>query len=1170
MRIQEIEIDNFKSFARPTKIPFLDGFTAITGPNGSGKSNIIDSVLFGLGLSSTRTMRAEKLTDLIHLGSRRREARVTLRFGDGQGQTLSVGRRLRETDSGYQSTYYLDGKACTLGELHATLALHNVSPNGYNVVMQGDVTRIVTMTPFERRKIIDEIAGVAEFDTRVAQAQSELSKVDDQEQASALLATEIADRLKVLAGERDHALKYQAIREERSALDRIQQLTQAWEFQEKVRGLEDTISASRDRELLLNARIVEAEGEVASRKAAYDELQARIQDLGARELDALGATIQETRATIASEQATSGVLASRRQELDRADAREGEARVQELTRGEDIEARRRTAAADLVRHGQEITEAHAIWKAAHDELAKLYADHTEVADKATGLRKELNELKDRYNERFRNRLQLDDESHRAEERQSNVRTGLETDRESRKSLSKERDTLDADMAGDRETLALVEHERNEIARRYAEATELLKTLERERDQARDRLYRAEATWRSASEGGMGRAVDTVLQANLRGVHGTLAMLGEVEAEYSVALEIAAGGRLRNLVVEDDSVAARGIELLKQARAGRATFLPLNKLADPRRLAPTGLPGFIGYAVHLVKFESRFTPAFHHAFGDTVIVRDLDHARPHMGKYRMVTLDGELLEKSGAMTGGSDGKGGGVRFLASLQRDVDEAREFHDTQNRRYERQKQLVSALEGDALKAIERQRSAKESLRERELELADRQRRLTEVENRIQQGENFDTQLCEILADLARKHEAMQDGLFELEDRQNQLELEISDIDELLENDRVQELASQVDAHDYTVKRLEGLRAQAEHTLKGFELEQHAHLEAMQRLDASAGDRLTEREELVSKRQALEATLRDLQTTLAQQELDQAALKQRLGHFQQEREQLWSAQRDAERQVQDLVRERDRLVDGQGTVRQQIDTLRQELTRLEEALWADGLELPSEPPSDRSLDEVRRHIQRLDARMREMEPVNMLAIAAHDREANRLAELEQRLGRLTEERLALLKRIMEISQQKKAAFMKVYDQIAGHFSEIFAELAAGTGNLRLENPEDPFAGGLILQAQPKDKPMQRLEAMSGGEKSLTALAFLFSFQRTNPAPFYAFDEVDAALDGANADRLAAMVKQQTAHAQCIVISHRRPMLERSDQTIGISARQDGITRVLGVRWAEQQEATNA
>ncbi|MEB3188674.1 MAG: chromosome segregation protein SMC [bacterium] len=1170
MRIQEIEIDNFKSFARPTKIPFLDGFTAITGPNGSGKSNIIDSVLFGLGLSSTRTMRAEKLTDLIHLGSRKREARVTLRFGDGQGQSLTVARRLRETESGYQSTYYLDGKACTLGELHATLALHNVSPNGYNVVMQGDVTRIVTMTPFERRKIIDEIAGVAEFDTRVAQAQVELSKVDEQEQASALLATEIGDRLKVLAGERDHALKYQALRDERSGLERTLQLTQAWELQEKVRGLEDTISASREREQVLIGRIAEAEAEVGRRKAAYDELQTRIQDLGARELDALGTAIQETRAAIASEQATAGVLETRRQELDRTEAREAEARALEIARGTSIDDRRRTAETDLARHTLEIQEAHAVWQAAHDELAKLYSDHTEVAERATSLRRELNEVKDLYNERVRTRLQLVDENRRAEDRQTQVRQGLETDREARKHLARERDTLDADLASDRETLTLVETERHEIARRFAEATEQLKTLEQDRDRARDRLYRAEATLRSASEGGMGRAVDTILQAQMRGVHGTLAMLGEVEPEYAVALEIAAGGRLRNLVVEDDGVAARGIELLKQSRAGRATFLPLNKLPSPRRLAPTGLPGFIGYAVHLVKHDARFAAAFHHALGDTVIVRDLDHARPYMGQYRMVTLDGELLEKSGAMTGGSDGKGGGVRFLASLQREVDEAREFHDTQVRRHERQKQLVTALEGDAQRAIERQRTTKDGMRERELELADRTRRLGELETRLQQGEALDTQLVAALADLASKQEALREEMFSLEDRQNQLELEISDIDELLENDRVQELASQVDAHDYTVKRLEGLRGQTEHALKGLELEQQAHLEALGRLDASAGERLSEREDLTTRRQALEATLRDLQTTLSRQELEQAALKERLGHFQQEREQLWNAQREAESQVLQLVRERDRLVDGQGTVRQQIDALRLELGKLEEALWADGLELPTEPPSERSLDEVKRHMHRLDQRMREMEPVNMLAIQAHDREAARLSELEQRLGRLTEERLALLQRIEDISQQKKAAFMKVYDQIAGHFSTIFAELAAGTGNLRLENPEDPFSGGLILQAQPKDKPMQRLEAMSGGEKSLTALAFLFSFQRTNPAPFYAFDEVDAALDGANADRLAAMVKKQTTHAQCIVISHRRPMLERSDQTIGISARQDGITRVLGVRWAEQQEAANA
>ena len=263
MRIQEIEIDNFKSFAKPTKIPYLGGFTAISGPNGSGKSNIIDSVLFCLGLSSSRTMRAEKLTDLININNNRREAKVTIRFGDDDGQSIEVARRLRETDSGYQSTYYLNGKACTLTELHDVLALHNVSPNGYNVVMQGDVTRIVTMTPTERRKIIDEIAGVAEFDARVHEASKELDKVNEQEDRSGLLLTEIAERLVQLQSERDHALKYQALRSERDRLEALTRLSAVWDLRRQIDGLMDVVAASEDKRMALEGQIAAAQARLA-------------------------------------------------------------------------------------------------------------------------------------------------------------------------------------------------------------------------------------------------------------------------------------------------------------------------------------------------------------------------------------------------------------------------------------------------------------------------------------------------------------------------------------------------------------------------------------------------------------------------------------------------------------------------------------------------------------------------------------------------------------------------------------------------------------------------------------------------------------------------------------------------------------------------------------------
>lgn len=1162
MRIKEIEIDNFKSFGKPTRIPFLEGFTAISGPNGSGKSNIIDSVLFCLGLSNSRTMRAEKLTDLININNERREAKVTIRFGGEAGEAIEVARRLRENDSGYVSTYYLNGKACTLTELHDVLAMHNVSPNGYNVVMQGDVTRIVTMTPTERRKIIDEIAGVAEFDHRVQQASKELEKVNEQEDKSALILNEIAERLVQLQSERDHALKYQNLRGERDRLEALTKLCVAWDMRQKIAGLMDVVSAADERQATLQLTIDEAKTFLAARQAEYAEISSQIQQKGEDELLLLQAQLEETKGQIERERSAREFLEQQRGELWRLDARDLEAVERHKAKLEDLALREQAAKDRQVRHREDIAAAHETWQKAHDELSALYATNEETAKKGTELRRELNEVKDKYNELWREKVRIEDASHRTTDKLEAWKTELATHRESIKGLEKEAALLQAEVNDYQESIQDHEKERQHIASRYAQALEEVQTLSNLADRARDAYYRADATFKAAGEGSFGRAVEAVLSAGLKGVHGTLAQLGSVNEQYSQALEIAAGAKLRNVVVDDDSVAARGIEILKSQRAGRATFLPLNKLQPPRRLMPTGEEGFIGYAVNLVTFDAKYAAAFHFAFGETVVVRDMACARPHIGRYRMVTLDGELLERSGAMTGGSDGKGAGLRFTASLAKDLEDAKREFERALSKLAGQNAIKEAIEQDAEKSKEQQRYCQDQIRSKQFELQDRTRRIQALHDQIVQLESQIAIESTEFEGIEERLEGFQSNLFLLEDRQNQLELEISDIDELLDNERVGELSSLVDSHDFNVKRLETLINNCEHELKGLVLEVTNSQEAITRIQEEIDRRKAEFESLELKAKNSTATLAACQDKLAALERERDALRDRIGALQLDRERKAEEVRAAERKVAERERELDRLLEGVAMTREQAESLKPQLQALEDDLWLNGIEPPQSAPAEQSTEELRRQITRLEGRMREMEPVNMLAIEAFDREASRQADLQEKVAKLREERLTILTRIEEIALQKKTSFMKAYDEMATNFAEIFAELAAGTGYLQLENPEDPFDGGLIIRAQPKDKRMQRLEAMSGGEKSLTALAFLFSFQRYMPAPFYAFDEVDAALDGVNAERLAVMVKKQTAHAQCIVISHRRPMLERSDQTIGISARQDGVTRVLGVKWA--------
>ncbi|MNK70514.1 Chromosome partition protein Smc [compost metagenome] len=1179
MRIKEIEIDNFKSFARPTKIQFLEGFTAITGPNGSGKSNVIDSVLFCLGLSNSKALRAEKLTDLINHNTGKREAKVTIRFGGGkpgavteaasakeaapgaEEETLEVARRIRENDNGYVSTYYLNGKTCTLTELHDTLLRFKVSPAGYNVVMQGDVSRIITMTATERRKIIDEVAGVAEFDARVNQAQKELDKVNEQEDKFALILTEITERLVQLQGERDHALKYKTLREERDRLEALCKLSVVWDLKAKIAGLEEMITSAAAREEQLLAAVREAQGVLEVKQGEYEALSEQIRQKGEDDLLALQTQLEETKGQIERERSAREFLNTQRADLERLSERDEEQIERHNARLEDLDDRRKDAVERRQRYEEDLVKAKLTYEEANKELESLYASHQESAKKGAELRARYNAVKDRYNEVWREKLRIEDSSHRATERIDAWKAELATHQDGIKGLSKEIEGLQGSVEEFQTRLKEDEKDLAAIGDRQRQAQSDLAEFEASANKARDAYFRADAKMKASEEGSFGRAVETILNAGIQGVHGTLAQLGSASEEYASALEVAAGGKLRFIVVDDDRIAARCIELLKERRAGRATFLPLNKLQAPRRLVPTGEDGVIGYAVNLVEFDSKYAAAFHHAFGDTLIVRHMDYARPLMGKHRMVTLDGDLLERSGAMTGGSDGRTSSLRFTASIAKELEEAKEVFEAALKRLARRKELIETIgkDGEAIKL--RQRESQDGIREKQFELADRQRRIQQIRDQIV-GIEGQMALAETEHEgVDAKLNVLEEQLAKLDEEQVDLELAISDIDELIDDARVEELSSTVNRHDFTVKQLESNRNNCDFTLKEIQLEEESINQAIAQLTEELARRKEAFVELEAKAQTIDATLKACADTLNALERQRDAMRERLGQLQVERERKAEEVRQAEKVVADKQKDMDRLMEGVNATRAQVQELSPQLAEMENELWLAGIEPPQEAPAPVPTEELKRQISRLEGRMRDMEPVNMLAIEAFDRESARQADLHEKVDKLREERLSILERIEQISLQKKTSFMMAFDQVSSNFSDIFSELAAGSGMLVLENPEDPFDGGLIIRAQPKDKKMQRLEAMSGGEKSLTALAFLFAFQRYQPAPFYAFDEVDAALDGVNAERLAVMLQTQAQVAQCIVISHRRPMLERSDQTIGISARTDGATRVLGVKW---------
>ena len=309
LRIKEIELDNFKSFGKPTVIPLLNGFTTISGPNGSGKSNIIDSLLFALGLSLTRSMRAERLPDLLNNLSGRNEARVVVRFTNENGVELEISRRIRVKDNGYTSTYTLNGRNSTLSEVHDELTKYNVSPTGFNVIMQGDVTGIVTMSATERRKIIDELAGVAEFDRRIEQARQELEAVGEQIEHQKIIMVEILQRLDVLRTDRDQALKYLELKSEKEAVEKSLVFAKVHDLEKKIACELAELEKLDAKEQTLLEVMEQAERTLLTLKSELSEIEREIREKGGNEQLLLRQNLENTRGELTRQHQGNPLLA---------------------------------------------------------------------------------------------------------------------------------------------------------------------------------------------------------------------------------------------------------------------------------------------------------------------------------------------------------------------------------------------------------------------------------------------------------------------------------------------------------------------------------------------------------------------------------------------------------------------------------------------------------------------------------------------------------------------------------------------------------------------------------------------------------------------------------------------------------------------------------------------
>jgi chromosome segregation protein len=1144
LHITGLEIDNFKSFSKKTKIPFLEGFTVISGPNGSGKSNIIDSILFVLALSSSRNLRAEKLTDLINLNSGKNIAEVALEFSDG----TRIKRRIKRTGNGYYSYNYLNERLCKQSDIVDHLARHGIKPHGYNVVMQGDVTRIMEMSDFERRKIIDEIAGVSEFDAKKQQSLSELDIVRERIEREELLLLELTKRVNELKREREHALEYQKWQKD---LSFFQNCRAAAQLHEREKELASLLRSTDERRIVLTRIDADRgleENELSYLKADLKDIDDLINKKSGSDYLKLIAELEEAKSGIKLAEQT--IVRLRREKetnleaINRVymDTKRAEARVTECT--DQI----RTLSIDRTNIAMEIAAAKAQLEkfetgirqhgedteGAREDLFSLLHDLEEKKGQRSGILHQQDMLieKSRMRTTELERLtlllsQLDDEYTAKQTQLSDSGKSVNDLVADKKELDRNLSDLEGAMFAQRSTL---ERLRNEI-----------------RDNEQD-AFRLEAAQQARGESG-GRAIEAVMA--MEHVHGTIADLGKAPAEYSVALNIAAGNKLQFVVCDDDQVATDAIRYLKEERLGRVTFLPLNKLKPPA-LPPLKEPGVIDYAVNLVEYDPKYDRAFAVALGSTIVVDTLERARKLIGKYRMVTLEGELLEKSGAMTGGATKKQGMRGFGAAVDDEIFRIRAH--------------LGELSGEAatleagIKRLTEEVDKKRSTRNEIEQKIARFGMFTDEFSRRFEAITVEKQTIE--AAVSRQQEETKNGAAELALLEADLDKTTETINEI--NSRMDEIKKRLDDTNIPV-----LTEQIEKKKKEIEESERR----LRNKDGDINDAQRERQHFSArlvelgddrKRQderngQIDAEISGSNEQIVSYKSQIAALEAQQKEFSGELDELRTKRSEASQQIQDSELK---------IMKFDADNERItiEMVAIEERARALGTEVDvlknqvGELDTNLSLSEIEGKIAEADGALRRIGAVNMLAIEEYEKVQRQVGERTERKETLSRERATLIERIEKFEQMKYEAFTTAFRTIDTNFREIFARLTSGSGHLILENEEDPFAGGMTFAVQPRDKKVHLLSSLSGGEKSLTTLAFIFSIQRYIPAPFYAFDEVDMSLDGSNVERIASMITELSPHSQFVIVSLRKPMIEAAQRIMGVTLRPDKSTLVTGVK----------
>lgn len=1190
--LRALHLLGYKSFATSTTFSFGPGITAIVGPNGSGKSNIADAIRWVLGEQSLRVLRGKRTEDMIFAGSETRsrlgmaEASLTLSNENGwlpiDFAEVTITRRAYRSG---ENEYFLNGSRVRLREVQDLLAHSDLGEHTYTVIGQGLVDQALSLRPEERRVLIENAAGLGGYQDRRQRALQRLEATRANLVRTQDILQELAPRLRRLEQQAARAEEHARLTEELQSLLRLSYGYRWRQAQQALRLARQTLAQARH-------AWKEAAEAVERLEREESETRLRLQTLR----QALGEWHRESSQVHAEwEQAQreAAVLEERRHQLARQQedaARRARALEQEkaarLQRLQDLERERAAIAERLQEQQAQVEKARASLQALQARQAQARAEAERVAREATAARRRLEEAREAL---AALRTQM---AHGAE--QVRAHTEAVDDLARRAALFREKvERLHARLADLRRAREEAQAEKGRLEARLAElrgriaaAHRQLSALEAQRERLKARLD--DLARQREEMAGLYPGVRAVLQARdrLRGLLGTVASQITVPPDLERALEAALGSHLQDVIARTWADAEAAIRYLNETRAGRATFLPLDTLRPPPPLNAPAIPGVLGVASELVSAPESIAPAVRLLLNRTLVVRDLKAARTAFdrleGSFQIVTLQGEIVRSSGALTGGTDhreGRGLLAREgewkrlpaeIQALEQSIRTARE--EVQSLEGEQEGLLTRLAEveatlrehGQSLEALQEQAQAQEA----QVQALQREREWHEAQKRQAEAQ---------VAGARAEEEERKAALEAAQEALARLEAEWERLQDTLDEGETADLSRQVSLLEAQAHVLEGDRAAAERILEaaGREI---ASLEAQQR----------EREE---RARSLAQEIAGLDERLASLREREADLSRRLQTLQEHIQPTEAEARHLdgqllefaarEREARRILREREERL---GQAKLDVERLEDRLRRLREQMEEDlGLVqvepangVPEQPPlplhplvsSLPSVEEppegLEETVRRLQAQIARLGPINPEAPAEYRALRERYDFLESQSQDLEKAARDLEEVIAELDRLMEQEFKRTFDAVNERFKVFFQRLfGGGAARLVLTDPDDLTQTGIEIVARPPGKRQQTLAALSGGERALTAVALLFAILEVSPTPFCVLDEVDAMLDEANIGRFREALVELSQRTQFIVISHNRKTIEAAHRIYGVSMRRDGSSQVVSLRLDE-------